>query len=118
MPRKLQGFHTAYPDMVSNPNGHPHSDLVACRVCGMWIAMSEPKDIRAHDAEHEALSHGGAPLVVREILKTVGWNLAHQDRPLDLVRYTSDDGKLPDYGCSLRQFSCCLGPLAYRAFVL
>ncbi|MBO4120629.1 hypothetical protein J5T34_07735 [Cupriavidus gilardii] len=94
MPRKLQGFHTAYPDMVSNPNGHPHSDLVACRVCGMWIAMSEPKDIRAHDAEHEALSHGGAPLVVREILKTVGWNLAHQDRPLDLVRYTSDDGKL------------------------
>nr|WP_280971297.1 hypothetical protein [Cupriavidus gilardii]WDE72557.1 hypothetical protein [Cupriavidus gilardii] len=94
MPRKLQGFHTAYPDMVANPYGHTDSDLVTCRVCQMMFVMTDAKDVRSHDAEHAVLAQGGAPIVVREMLKTVGWNLAHQDRRLDLVRYTADDGKL------------------------
>ncbi len=94
MPRNPQGFHTAYPDMVANPYGHPDSDLVTCRVCGMSFVMSDAKDVRAHDAEHSDLSQGGAPMIVREMLKTVGWSLAHQDRPLDLGRYTADHGKL------------------------
>lgn len=96
MPRKTQGFHTAYPDMVPNPNGHSGSDLATCRVCHMSFVMSEAADVRAHAAEHAALTQGGMPLKVRELLKAVGWNLAHRDRPLGPVQddYTAEDGKL------------------------
>ncbi|AMR78558.1 hypothetical protein [Cupriavidus nantongensis] len=118
MPPKIQGFHTAHSDMVTNPNGRADSHLVTCRVCRMSFVTSEAKDVRSHEAEHAALAQGSMPMVARELLKTVGWNLAYQDRPLDLARYTAEDGKLAIvYGWWMRALYRGVSPSEFDAYM-
>ncbi len=71
------------------------SGSVECRICSLNFVPDSEEDRKIHALEHQRLLCGGLPLRVREVLKSVGWAVVHNDGGFDRLKeqWTAEIGK-------------------------
>lgn len=68
----------------------------ACRICGLHFVVDSEDDQRQHREMHQELKRGSLPVQVREILKGIGWAIAHNDGGIERLKartWEREDGK-------------------------
>jgi hypothetical protein len=65
-----------------------------CRICELHYCPDVEEDIAKHKAIHEKLARGAQPLIIRDIAKQLGWDIAHRNPTLSIDDYRPEVGKL------------------------